>query len=60
MGNEVRQAWLSADLRRMLSAVHLKSGVVDRHFLLMAIVDQAYRRRAEPAMRAIALEAPRL
>lgn len=48
--DEVRDAWVSGDLERMLKAVGLETNLVDRHFLLLGIVKETYRRRSEPAM----------
>lgn len=51
--DEVRDAWVSGDLERMLRAVKLQTNLVDRHFLLSGIVKEAYKRRAEPEMAAL-------
>ena len=49
------EAWTSGDLKRMVSALSLRTNPVDRHFLLMNLCQQAYRlRNAEPAMRELA------
>lgn len=34
----------------MIGALGAKAKLVDRHFLLMAIVDQTYKQRSKPAM----------
>ncbi len=46
--DEAWHAWMSADLDRMLSALDTKTNIIDRHFLLMAIVEQTYKRRSDP------------
>ncbi len=48
--DEVRDAWVSGDLERMLRAAELQTNLVDRHFLLQGIVKETYRRRSEPDM----------
>jgi hypothetical protein len=48
--DEAFEAWTSFDLPRMLAAVDTKTNQVDRHFLLMNIVGETYRLRADPAM----------
>ena len=48
--DEVFNAWTSGDLSRMLKATNLKTHPIDRHFLLMGIVDQTYKLRAETQM----------
>lgn len=54
---EVFDAWASAELPRMIHALQLDAEPVDRHFLLMAICQQAYsRRRADPEMRRLATD----
>ena len=45
--DEVRDAWVSGDLERMLRAADLQTNLVDRHFLLSGIVKETYRRRSE-------------
>jgi hypothetical protein len=53
--DEVFEAWISADLQRMVRALSLKTNSVDRHFLLMNLFQQAYRlRNAKSAMRELA------
>ena len=53
--DEVFEAWISADLQRMVRALSLKTNPVDRHFLLMTLFQQAYRlRNAKSAMRELA------
>ena len=50
--DEVFQAWTSCDLRRMLNALDCQTHPIDRHFLLMGIVDQTYKLRADSQMAA--------
>lgn len=51
----------SGSLARMLSAMALPTNAVDRHYLLLTIVDQLYRRRkAGPAARRMLIEIARL
>ncbi len=57
--DEAFEAWTSQDLARMLRARSTPTHPIDRHFLLMGIVGQAYARRAEPEMHAICLEVAR-
>ncbi len=55
--DEVFQAWMSADLQRMVGALSLKTNPVDRHFLLMNLCREAYRlRKADANMRKLARE----
>lgn len=39
--------WTSRDLERMRAALNTKTNLVDRHFLLMALVDEAYKLRKD-------------
>jgi len=48
--DEVFNAWTSGDLDRMLRALDLQTNPIDRHYLLLGIVKETYRRRSEPAM----------
>ena len=48
--DEVFRATNSGDLGRMVRALRLKTHPVDRHFLLMAVVKESYRLRADPKM----------
>lgn len=53
--DEVFEAWMSADIQRMTRALTLKTNPIDRHFLLMTLFQQAYKRRnIKPAMRDLA------
>ena len=49
-GASARNAWLSGDLQQMIGALAAEAKLVDRHFLLMTIVQQTYRQRADPTM----------
>lgn len=49
--DEVFWARSSGDIGRMLKAAALKTNPVDRHFLLQAIVAEAYKRRQDPTYR---------
>jgi hypothetical protein len=44
--DEVQEARRSGDLDRMLRAVSLDTGLLERHLLLQSIVQEAYRHRA--------------
>lgn len=48
--DEVFHAWTSGDLPRMLKAITLKTHPIDRHFLLMGIVERTYKARINPSM----------
>ena len=54
--NTVFDAWTSGDLGRMLKARGVPTNLIDRHFLLMGIVSQTYRKRADPKMRKLCKE----
>jgi hypothetical protein len=41
-------AWTSGNLDEMVRALKTKTNLIDRHFLLMSIVDQAYKNRSDP------------
>lgn len=43
----VFDAWTSGDLAQMRAALSEKTNLVDRHFLLMSLVDQSYRHRKD-------------
>lgn len=49
-------AWTSANMPAMLRALQTPTNPVDRHFLLLTIVQQAYRNRNNPEMRSILLK----
>ena len=44
------RAWTSGDLDAMLKALHVKTNLIDRHFLLMGIVDATYKKRSDEKM----------
>ena len=46
----------SGDLQAMLAARSIRTNPVDRHFLLMGIVDQTYKERKIPERRALCIE----
>ena len=49
--SQQREAWLSRDLQSMINALDSKTDdLVDRHFLLMAVVAETYRLRSDPQM----------
>lgn len=41
-------AWTSGSLNEMIDALERKTNLIDRHFLLMSIVDQTYKNRSDP------------
>jgi len=47
------RAWTSGDLNAMLNALHVKTNLIDRHFLLMRIVDATYKNRSDEKMKAL-------
>lgn len=49
-------AWTSGDLTRMLAALSLHTNVIERHFLLMRIVEVTFRRRSDQEARRICRE----
>lgn len=50
--DEVFMAWMSGDMPRMERAETLTTNSIDRHFLLLQLCAQTYKRRAEFRMRA--------
>lgn len=48
--DEAFEVWTSGDLPRMLGALETKTNLIDRHFLLMGIVEQTYKERKDPSM----------
>jgi VRR-NUC domain len=51
-----REAWLSGDLRRMVAALERPGHPIERHFAMMAVVQQAYAaRKTDPEMRDLAI-----
>ena len=49
--DSVFEAWTSGELHQMLAQLDQKTTLVDRHFLLMSIVGQTYKDRANPDSR---------
>ncbi len=58
--DEVFEAWSSGDFDRMLGVLGKKTNPIDRHFLLMSIVDIAYKSRHYSEMAAKCLEIAQL
>ena len=54
--DDAREAWMSDDLQRMINAVGCKTSRINRHFLLMSIVQKTYQLRSDPKMAAKCLE----
>jgi hypothetical protein len=48
--DEVFRAWTSGDLDQMLRVLNLQTNPIDRHYLLVGIVKETYKRRADAAM----------
>ena len=57
--DEAFEAWMSADLGRMLAATSVRTNPIDRHFLLQGIVKETYRLRSDPEMRRVCIETGR-
>jgi hypothetical protein len=53
-------AWTDGDLNRMLEALSVPTNPIDRHFLLMGIVNETYRRRQDEEMAARCAEVSEL
>jgi len=51
--DERREALNSEDIDRKLKQLYKKGDPVDTHFLYLQLIDQAYRHRKEPVMRAL-------
>lgn len=49
-------AWTSANMQAMLRALQTPTNPVDRHFLFLGIVQQAYRKRNDPEMKSLFLK----
>ncbi len=45
--DESFRAWTSGNLSDMVKALDKKTNLIDRHFLLMSIVDQTYKNRSD-------------
>ncbi len=54
--DEAFDAWTGGDLPEMLAALKKPTNPVDRHFLLLGIVEATYRERKDPKKRALFLE----
>ncbi|WP_412536989.1 hypothetical protein [Marinobacter sp. MIT932201] len=53
----VFDAWTSGDIARMQAALAEKTNLVDRHFLLMSLVDQSYKyRKDDPELEKLCAE----
>lgn len=48
--DEAFDAWTSGELGRMVAALDKKTNKIDRHFLLMGIVEATYKQRRSPEM----------
>ena len=53
MANRVFDAWSGGDLSKMLHVLDEPASPLDRHFLLMGIVTEAYKLRQIPEMAAL-------
>ena len=49
--DKVFDAWSSGELKRMIDAAKIKTNLVDRHFLLQAIVAETYKLRKDSKYR---------
>lgn len=54
--DESFHAWTSGDLVRMARAINQQTNPIDRHFLLMEIVNQTYKNRKDPDMAKLCVE----
>lgn len=45
--DEAFDAWTSGELSKMLKALKKKTNLIDRHFLLMGIVEETYKNRTD-------------
>jgi hypothetical protein len=54
--DQVFDAWTSGDLAKMLAAETTPTNPIDRHFLLLSIVQLAYKQRRVPEMRRLFLK----
>ena len=50
--DEVGAARMTGDLKRMMAALKIKTNPIDRHFLLMTIVQETYKQRKKEKMAA--------
>lgn len=51
--DEVYDASISKDIPRMIKALRLKTNLVDRHFLLLTLGEEAYKKRDEDQYRSL-------
>ena len=49
--DEAFEAWTSGELSKMMQAAKRKTNPIDRHFLLMTIVGETYKRRSDESAR---------
>lgn len=49
--DEIFDAWTSGELSKMLKALKKKTNLIDRHFLLLSIVEETYKNRTDAEMR---------
>jgi len=54
--DDVFKAWTSGNLDEMLQVVNLQTNLIDRHFLLQAIVTESYKLRNQGQFREICIE----
>jgi len=45
--DEVFEAWTSGNIERMIKAANIKTNNIDRHYLLLGIVEKTYKLRNE-------------
>jgi len=57
--DEAFHAWTSGDLGRMRRALSIPTNLIDRHFLLMGIVQLTYKNRSDPSVRRLCKEVGR-
>ncbi|MDC8832803.1 hypothetical protein [Alteromonas gilva] len=46
--DKVFEAWTSGDINLMVAQLETPTNLIDRHFLLMGIVDYCYKKRSQP------------
>ena len=54
--DEAFNAWTSGDFATMVQALEIPTNPIDRHFLLLSIVEKAYKERGDPSMRSLFLK----
>lgn len=59
LADEAFYAWTSRDLSKMVRALGVPTNPIDRHFLLQGLIQESYKRRADPAMRALCIRVGR-